>query len=155
MKFILIIIFNIISFEIFSDDLIQNAHISFSMKTFELPSGATISSYRNQGTFTDNYGNYGKTACLGTIKKSKKEEVSLNVVCEAIDQNDNKFWVQNERNSEELDVGSGISTIIAGTGPYKNLVGVKGIFAIKYKNDIGFVLTKYTLDLKQKKVLTN
>ena len=154
MKYILIIFLNLSVYKLLSNDLIQNSHISYSMKTFELPNGTTISSYRNKGTFTDNYGNYGRIECLGTIKKNQDNKVNLNVVCESTDQNDNKTWVQNERNSEELNVGSGISTIIAGTGPYKKLIGIKGVFAIKYKNDIGYVLTKYRLDQKQKKSLS-
>ena len=62
---VLIIIFtkNVNSYE-----LLSNSHLKVTLKTYALPNGNKFSIYEGEGTWTDNYGNYGITTCKGIVK---------------------------------------------------------------------------------------
>ena len=66
-----------------SYELLSNSHLKVSLKTYALPNGYKFSIYEGEGTWTDNYGNYGTSTCRGVVKtddlnktKNKKFEVT-------------------------------------------------------------------------------
>ena len=70
--------------------------------------------------------------------------------CETIDQNDNKFIEKSIRKSDEMEAGVGKTTILEGTGVWKYMANTQCNFAIKYKDELGFILSKCPIDNKQK-----
>ena len=82
------------------------------------------------GYWQDNDGNFGNFSCIGWVKNIKDKE-SLEVNCEALDNENDRFWVILNRNSE-IGAGVGITTYIDATGKYKKLLNKKCKYAINY-----------------------
>ena len=78
----------------------------------------------------DSDGNFGSFSCIGWVKNIKDKE-SLEVNCEALDNENDRFWVILNRNSE-IGAGVGITTYIDATGKYKKLLNKKCKYAINY-----------------------
>ena len=83
-----------------------------------------------KGYWKDSDGNFGNFSCLGWVKNIKDKEI-LEVNCEALDNENDKFWVILNRNSE-IGAGVGVSTYIDATGKYKKLINKKCKYAINY-----------------------
>ena len=82
------------------------------------------------GYWQDNDGNFGNFSCIGWVKNIKDKE-SLEVNCEALDNENDRFWVILNRSSE-IGAGVGNTTYIDGTGKYKKLINKKCKYAINY-----------------------
>ena len=82
------------------------------------------------GYWEDSDGNFGNFSCIGWVKNIKDKE-SLEVNCEALDNENDRFWVILKRNSE-IGAGVGTSTYIDATGKYKKLLNKKCKYAINY-----------------------
>ena len=82
------------------------------------------------GYWKDSDGNFGNFSCIGWVKNIKDKE-SLEVNCEALDNENDRFWVILNRNSE-IGAGVGITTYIDATGKYKKLLNKKCKYAINY-----------------------
>ena len=68
---------------------------------------------------------------LSELVKNIKDKESLEVNCEALDNENDRFWVILKRNSE-IGAGVGTSTYIDATGKYKKLLNKKCKYAINY-----------------------
>ena len=79
----------------------------------------------------DSNGDYGNLKCFGRILEDKKIGSSLDIFCEAKNQNKKKFWFRMERNSDETDSGIGKTTYLYGEGKYNSFVDKKCIYAAK------------------------
>ena len=98
----------------------------------------TRSLIKNESTFTDNRGNYGMSTCLGTLEK-EMNDIEFNLKCEGIDQNNEKFFTKVYREKGEEQAGIGTVEFIGGEGFYKNLIGKKCKYAVRYfRADIFF-----------------
>ena len=82
------------------------------------------------GYWQDNDGNFGNFSCIGWVKNIKDKE-SLEVNCEALDNENDRFWVILNRNSE-IGAGVGATTYIDATGKYEKLINKKCKYAINY-----------------------
>ena len=60
MKLFLIIFIYLISSLSISFEIIKDAHFTLSLKSQELPNKKKFTLYENKGSWTNNYGNYGK-----------------------------------------------------------------------------------------------
>ena len=78
----------------------------------------------------DSDGNFGNFSCIGWVKNIKDKE-SLEVNCEALDNEKERFWVILKRSSE-IGAGVGITTYIDATDKYKKLLNKKCKYAINY-----------------------
>ena len=83
-----------------------------------------------KGYWEDSEGNFGNFNCIGWVKNIEDKE-SLEVNCEALDNENDKFWVILNRNSE-IGAGVGITTYIDATGKYKKLINRECKYAINY-----------------------
>ena len=120
-----------------SYELISNSHLKVTLKTYALPNGNKFSIYEGEGTWTDNYGNYGTNTCRGIVK------------------NDYKNWSMTKRVSDNFEQGVGASEYIEGTGLWKRLKGLKCNYATSYKNNVSFTLEKCKLSEEQHKFLSS
>ena len=69
---ILIIFFLIISNNIKSDNTIEyitEGSDTTNISSFKLSNGSEFSTFESKGSWTDNFGNYGKNLCKGVIDK--------------------------------------------------------------------------------------
>ena len=83
-----------------------------------------------KGYWKDSDGNFGNFSCIGWVKNIKDKE-SLEVNCEALDNENDRFWVILNRNSE-IGAGVGATTYIDATGKYEKLINKKCKYAINY-----------------------
>ena len=112
------------------------------IKSFKLSNGSEFSTFESKGSWTDNFGNYGKNLCKGVIDKGINKNVSLIVMCESIDKNGYKTWALNKRDGEFVG-GVGGNEIVDTTIPKKHLyIGTKCKFAIKYLDEMNFYKNK-------------
>ena len=89
-------------------------------KTFELENKSKFSSFTVNGSWTDNFGNYGFNKCMGIINKNLKN-VELYFMCEREDKNGFKIWSINKRKSGIQNSGVGSFEIVDATIPKKEL----------------------------------
>ena len=100
------------------------------------PDGAKFIVYKgNNGAWKDSEGDYGKEKCIGYVIINKNKNANVHFRCVSTNQNGHKFWTTRIRNSEVAEGGGGINTYIAGTGKYKNMIGLKCPYGVQYHED--------------------
>lgn len=128
--FIIIILFFNCS-NLFSGDykLEWSGDIKYS-KSIVYPDKSIFKIVHPSGYWEDNNGNFGNFNCIGWVKSIRDNE-SLEVNCEALDNEGDKYWVILNRDS---DIGAGIgkATYIDGTGKYKKFINRECKYAINY-----------------------
>ena len=111
-------------------------------KTFELENKSQFSSFTVNGSWTDNFGNYGFNKCMGIINKNFKN-VEFYFMCEREDKNGFKIWSINKRKSGSQNSGVGSFEIVDATIPKKELfIGKKCTYAVKYLKETNFYKSK-------------
>ena len=138
-----------------SYELISNSHLKVALKTYALPDGSKFSIYQGEGTWTDNYGNYGTNTCRGVVKTDDLNKIDLEIMCEGSDKNDYKNWSMTKRVSDNFEQGVGVNEYIEGTGVWKRLKGLKCTYATSYKNNVSFTLEKCKISEEQHKFLSS
>ena len=91
MKVFLIILIYMLSFFSISFEIIKDAHFTLSLKSQELPGKKKFTLYENNGSWTNNYGNYGTFFCYGSIQSVTNSYDGLLVICEQLDNDDEKI----------------------------------------------------------------
>lgn len=121
-------------------------------KTFELENKTQFSSFTINGSWTDNFGNYGFNKCMGIINKNLKN-VELYFMCEREDKNGFKIWSINKRKSGIQNSGVGTFEIVDATIPKKELfIGKKCTYAVKYLKETNFYKSKCKISEELSKV---
>ena len=126
---ILIIFFNINNLYSESYELEWTGDMKFT-KSITYQDKSIFKIVHPTGYWQDNDGNFGNFSCIGWVKNIKDKE-SLEVNCEALDNENDRFWVILNRSSE-IGAGVGNTTYIDGTGKYKKLINKKCKYAINY-----------------------
>ena len=122
-------------------------------KTFELENKSKFSSFTVNGSWTDNFGNYGFNKCMGIINKNFKN-VELYFMCEREDKNGFKIWSINKRKSGIQNSGVGSFEIVDATIPKKELfIGKKCTYAVKYLKETTFYKSKCKFQKNYQKFL--
>ena len=110
-----------------------------SNESFSLEDSSKILHYKNKGTWEDTMGNFGTQTCFGLVLLEKNNNIiSMEVYCEALDQDNDKFYSKFTRDST-YDAGVGEYVLIDGSGKWKSMVKSKCKYAIKYKEKALFV----------------
>ena len=139
----IILIFTISNLYAEDYDLIFNFSGSYKKNEMIFLDNSRLSHNVYESEWTDNYGNYGTSYCLTSIKyNNKKIIIVLNSYCRFRDQNDNIFTQYNSRTGNELNAGSGKAKIIEGQSKWKNLIGVECLYSIRYLDDRTFSIRK-------------
>ena len=155
MKYLLTIFFSLFLFilnsEGFKEYIITGTDVT-KTKTFDLGNNNKFSSFTTNGSWTDNYGNYGFNRCMGIINKNPNN-VDLNFMCEMEDKNGYKIWLISKRNSETQSSGVGSYEIVNATIPKKELfIGKKCTYAVKYLRETNFNKSKCKISKELSKV---
>ena len=113
-----------------------------SNESFKLEDSSKILHYKNKGTWEDTMGNFGTQTCFGLVLLEKNNNIiSMEIYCEAQDQDNDKFYTKVTRDSS-LDAGVGEYVLIDGSGKWKNMIKSKCKYAVKYKEKALFVTSK-------------
>ena len=155
MKFFLTISFSLFIFSAIAEDnkeYILTGSDIIETKTFELENKTQFSSFTINGSWTDNFGNYGFNKCMGIINKNLKN-VELYFMCEREDKNGFKIWSINKRKSGIQNSGVGTFEIVDATIPKKELfIGKKCTYAVKYLKETNFYKSKCKVSKELSKV---
>ena len=93
--------------------------------------------------WTDNYGNYGTSQCLTSIKYNTTEVIKgLESYCRFNDQKNYIFIQHNTRKGNELNAGVGKAKFIEGQSKWKFLKGTECLYSIRYLRDRTFSIRK-------------
>ena len=89
-----------------------------NLRTFNISNSEQFRSYDLEGTFTDNYGNYGKSSVIiiSDIKNGKL--VRLDATSQNIYSNNEKIYMRSVREKSDIDAGIAYNIVI---GASKNL----------------------------------
>jgi hypothetical protein len=145
MKYFLIIIFVIFN-NLFAEDFSWNS-TSVISKVHEtsLPNGEQHTSFKSNGGMTFSSGKYGIASCSGLRTDKKEKLIEVRTIC-SVDINDgNKLWTELRRDKGESTVGVGKIAVIDATGPYKELINKKCVYAFTRFNEMFFGKTKCSI----------
>ena len=124
MKKIIFIIIIFINSNLYGEEynLIFNFSGSYKKNEMIFLDKSSLSHNIYESEWTDNYGNYGTSYCLTSIKyNNKKIIIDLDSYCRFKDQNGKIFTQYNSRTGNELNAGSGKEKTIEGMRERKNL----------------------------------
>ncbi len=145
---------------IFSNAYAENYIIQFqakvkNLKEFNISESEKFRSYELEGTFTDNYGNYGKidTILVSDIKKGKV--LKLETTSETIFSNNEKLYSKAFRENSEIDAGIAKIKIIGATKKLKPMIGTECLVSVRYFEDAIFGLQKCSLSKNVSSILKN
>ncbi len=124
-----------------------------NLKEFNISKNEKFRSYNLEGTFTDDFGNYGKSnvVVISDIKDGKL--LRLEATSENIFSNNEKLYIRGIREKSEVDAGVAYGVIIGGTGKLKLLIGVKCYTSVRYYEDAIFGIQKCKLPKKLSNIL--
>ena len=113
-----------------------------SNESFKLEDSSKILHYKNKGTWEDTMGNFETQSCFGLVLLKKNNNIiSMEIYCEALDQDNDKFYSKFTRDST-YDAGVGEYVLIDGSGKWRSMIKSKCKYAIKYKEKALFVNSK-------------
>ena len=97
-----------------------------------MPNNDKFAVYLPDGVWEDNFGNFGNMSCVVSAFTNAKKDISLNGYCEAVDDQNAKFWINMVRNSTFEEAGVGYIEFIEGNGKYEKIVGISCPYAIQW-----------------------
>ena len=107
------------------------------------------------GTFTDNFSNYGNFNALVNLEIQNSALKQHFFSAELTYQDGSIFYGQGSRTSKEFEQGTGKLLITTANKKLKELVGVECVYAINFFRSTSFTLTKCKITDAQKKALSN
>ena len=146
MKYFLTIFF-FISSNLFAEEFSWNS-TSVISKVHEtsLPNGEKHTTFKSNGGMTFSSGKYGIASCSGLRTDKKEKLIEVRTIC-LIEINDgNKLWTELRRDKGESTAGVGNITVVDATGPYKELLNKKCVYAFTRFNEMFFGKTKCSIE---------
>ena len=120
---------------------------SNDLDIIEFPNNTRYQQIKNTANWQNTYGDYGVLKCLFNIYLGENNRnARLSGFCDGKNQDNEKFWLEFERNTDDFDAGIGRSKFIFGNGKYKKFIGTQCIYAVKILDDSAF--SKHKCKLK-------
>tara|TARA_B100000242_G_C42922630_1_gene427797 strand:- start:216 stop:656 length:441 start_codon:yes stop_codon:yes gene_type:complete len=143
MKFLLTIVTSFFLFSAFAE-LVIDSRGYYENDEIVMKNGSKLLHYQSRGNWSDNFNNYGKFKCKGSllINESGKRSDKELVLCELEDVNGEYMWNIPKRSDSEWEAGVGKSTIVSATKKYKKLIGKTCVYAVVYYKDTFHTKTK-------------
>ena len=144
MKFILLIITFYLNINLLLAET-YNLNIYFKFddrEVFDFSENEKYIQFKASANWEDSKGDYGIMFCLGHMYSSKTAGTDFKGYCNAENQENDKFWLNFSRKSDDMDVGIGASKFIKGTGKYKGFIGISCPYAVKFFKDRTFFKKK-------------
>ena len=147
---ILILLFYFILLNLYSKSFEMEIFFSGSsndLDIIEFPNNTKYQQIKNTANWQNTYGDYGILKCLFNIYLGENNSnTRLSGFCDGKNQDNEKFWLEFERNTDDFDAGIGRSKFIFGNGKYKKFIGTQCIYAVKILDDSAF--SKHKCKLK-------
>ena len=154
MKLIFTILLCFSSKQVFSVDYISEFQATINIiKEFNISDKEKFRSYELIGTFTDEYGNYGKFdgIIISDIKDNKL--IKLEGTAKTIYANDEFLYIKSFRKESDFDAGVATMEIIGASNKFKALIGTKCKQSVRYFKDTIFGLQKCKITKEQSEIL--
>ena len=101
-----------------------------------------------KGTFTDEYGNYGKFEGIVISDVNDGKLIKLEGTAKIIYSNGEIIYLKAYRRKSDFDAGVANAKIIGSSENYKSLIGTKCIQSVRYFEDTIFGLQKCSISKK-------
>jgi hypothetical protein len=140
--------------QVFSVDYISEFQANINIiKEFNISDKEKFRSYELIGTFTDEYGNYGKFdgLIISDIKDNKL--IKLEGTAKTIYANNEVLYIKAFRKESDFDAGVANMEIIGASEKFKSLIGTKCKQSVRYFKDTIFGLQKCKITKEQSEVL--
>ena len=112
-------------------------------------------SYQLIGTFTDEYGNYGKFDAIITSDIKNNKLIKLEGTAINIYSNEETLYARAYRKESDFDAGVENMEIIGASDKFKPLIGTKCIQSVRYFKDTIFGMQKCIITKEQSDILKN
>ena len=112
-------------------------------------------SYQLIGTFTDEYGNYGKFDAIITSDIKNNKLIKLEGTAINIYSNEETLYARAYRKESDFDAGVANMEIIGASEKFKPLIGTKCIQSVRYFKDTIFGMQKCIITKEQSDILKN
>ena len=138
----------------------ENYIIEFQAKVknlieYEISKTKKFRNYDLEGTFTDNYGNYGKFNAIIISDVENGKLIRLDSTGENIYANNEKIYFRGIREKSDIDAGIAYNLVIGATKKLNLLVGAKCTTSVRYFDDAIFGINKCKLPKELNKLLSN
>ena len=147
---ILILLFYFILLNLYSKSFEMEIFFSGSSNDtdiIEFPNNTKYQQIKNTANWQNTYGDFGILKCLFNIYLGENNSnAQLSGFCDGKNQDNEKFWLEFERNTDDFDAGIGRSKFIFGNGKYKKFIGTQCIYAVKILDDSAFSKHKCKLN---------
>ncbi len=112
-------------------------------------------SYQLIGTFTDEYGNYGKFDAIITSDIKNNKLIKLEGTAINIYSNEETLYARSYRKESDFDAGVANMEIIGASDKFRPLIGTKCIQSVRYFKDTIFGMQKCIITKEQSDILKN
>ena len=154
MKFLLIILFSAVILIAKTDDYILEFQAKVkNLRVFEISKSEQFRTYDLEGTFTDNYGNYGKSSVIVISDIRDGKLLRLDATSENIYSNNEKLYMRGVREKSDVDAGIAYNIVIGASKNFTPLIGMKCTTSVRYFDDAIFGIQKCNINEEMKKVL--
>ena len=125
------------------------------IKEYKISKIEKFRSYQLIGTFTDEYGNYGKFDAVITSDIKNKKLIKLEGTAKNIYANEEVLFIRAYRKESDFDAGVATMEIIGASDKFKPLIGTQCIQSVRYFKDTIFGLQKCNITKEQRDILKN
>jgi hypothetical protein len=154
MKFLLIILFSAVILIAKTDDYILEFQAKVkNLRVFDISKSEQFRSYDLEGTFTDNFGNYGKSSVIVISDIRDGKLLRLDATSENIYSNNEKLYMRGVREKSDVDAGIAYNIVIGASKNFIPLIGMKCTTSVRYFDDAIFGIQKCNIKEEMKKVL--
>ena len=156
MKFLLnLLLFLSFSYAV-SEEYISEFQANVKMiKEYNISEIEKFRSYQLIGTFTDEYGNYGKFDAIITSDIKNNKLIKLEGTAINIYSNEETLYARAYRKESDFDAGVENMEIIGASDKFKPLIGTKCIQSVRYFKDTIFGMQKCIITKEQSDILKN
>ena len=154
MKYILkLIVFLSFNYAICEEYILEfQANVKI-VREYDISNVDKFRSYLLIGTFTDEYGNYGKFDAVITSDIKDNKLIKLEGTAIYIYSNEEKLYIRANRKDSDYDAGVAEMEIIGASDKFKPLISTKCIQSVRYFKDTIFGLQKCIISEEQRDLL--
>ena len=140
--------------QVFSLDYISEFQANINIiKEFNISDKEKFRSYELIGTYTDQYGNYGKFDGIIISDNKDNKLIKLEGTAKTIYANNEVLYIKAFRKESDFDAGVATMEIVGASNKFKALIGTNCKQSVRYFKDTIFGLQKCKITKEQSEVL--
>ena len=153
MKYFLIILF-ILSSNLFAEEFSwDSTSVISKVHGTSMPNGEKHTSFKSNGGLSFSSGKYGIVSCSGLRTDKEEKLIEVRTICKVEINDGHKLWTELRRDKGESTAGVGNIVVVDATGPYKELINKKCVYAFTRFNEMYFGKTKCSIDKESLEIL--